>query len=564
MDSRLIEVVMGLALVFAVASLAATAMQEVVDTVLSSRGRIARRQVVSFVGDDEAFAETLLRHPLLVSLAQGTLDSKTRRPSWIDADTMVSALLDTLFQQHAGGVRPSSPMALVHALGGGTAGVPGARLAQSLASLVHGVEQDWPAFERRIAAWYGDVGERSVGWFKRQTQLSLFLGGLALAAALNVNPFLIAQRLWLDPALRKATADAAEATAAVYSAQSPASGVPAMAASAPVVPLSPATREKAVEEVETALAGLRERVAAALRPTEKATEPERSWIRAQQADQALRALEPLLDARRAPDDQSAASLRRRLGADRDLELALAEVDRLLPRSADTAGLLADFAALREKIHAETAAPATDRAKSALADCTKLPDAGLRQMCQRLQEFDSLRRLGLPLGWGEATRFTPFEEPTANWLATLAGWMTLALGCTLGAPFWFDLIKQLAKLRAPAGQPGSTPGSTAAQAASAEVSTLTRSAADASESLNAVMSDALNDAERAMTEDEIERVQRALGLTDAELSRHFDGRTRQAIHDWQSRRGYGATGELSAAQIAELLQAGAAGDDDYIG
>jgi peptidoglycan hydrolase-like protein with peptidoglycan-binding domain len=148
--------------------------------------------------------------------------------------------------------------------------------------------------------------------------------------------------------------------------------------------------------------------------------------------------------------------------------------------------------------------------------------------------------------------------------TFFGWVTLALGCTLGAPFWFDLIKQLAKLRAPASQPGSTPGSTAAQSASDEVSTLTRSSTETAEPPNAVMSDALNDAELAMTEAEIERVQRALGLTDAELSRRFDARTREAIRDWQSRRAYAATGELSAAQIAELLQAGAAGDDDYIG
>lgn len=563
MDSRLIEVVMGLALVFAVASLAATAMQEAWASMRSTRGRIAKQQVISFVGDDERFAEQLLQHPLLVSLAKDSVDSKTRRPSWINADTMVSALLDTLFQQHAGGVRPSSPMALVHALGGGTAGAPGARLAQSLASLVHGVEQDWPAFERRIAAWYGDVGERSIGWFKRQAQANLFIFGFVLAAALNINPLLVAQQLWLDPVLRKATADAAVAAADIYAVQSAASDASGAAAPRPVAPLISAARAKAVDEVETALAGLRERVAAALRPSEKATDPERSWIRAQQADDALRALEPLLDVRRAPDDQSAASLRRRLGAERDLEQALAEVDRLLPRVAETAGLQDDFAALREKIRTEFS-PAPDTGRNRNVDCTKLPDGDLRQMCQRLQEFDSLRRLGLPMGWGESARFEPSRNKLLNCFWTLLGWLVLALGCTLGAPFWFDLIKQLAKLRAPAGQPGSTPGSTAAQAVSAEASTLTRSNTDATEPTDGVMSDALNDAERAMTEAEIERVQRALGLTDVELSRRFDARTREAIRDWQSRRAYAATGELSAAQIAELLQAGAAGDDDYIG
>jgi len=584
MDSRLIDVMLGLALVFAVSSLAITVMQQLFDSLVSLRGRVARQQVLSFVGDDAAFAEQLLKHPLFVSLSQGTVNDSGRRPSWINADTMVTALLGTLSEALSGGQRPASPIALVHALRGATPGQAGTSMTLALASLAQGVEQDWPAFERRLAAWYGDVGERSVGWYKRYTQGWLLLWGLVLAASLNVNPFLIAQRLWEDEALRKATANvaiqvaeaherAAAAASAPAAVPDPANGAsaPAKAAAtsaatqtallAPLLARLPAPRLAETNEVEKLVADLGERLL-----NFQQTAPRGhavgtvQWQAVHLGLDQVQGLRQWLDVRRLPDDQSAAALRKRLDSERGLQAQLGQIEGLIPSGPEHVGLRQSVAQLRDAIRAEGLALAAPKSKPSL-DCKAPAAPEWAAACTATQNLVALRSQGLPMGWSAQNRFEPFDDPVPDAAATLAGWMVLALGCSLGAPFWFDLIKQLAKLRAPEGQPGSTPGSTAAQAASSEVSTLTRTPVPSSEAQP--MSDALNDAEQALSEAEVQRLQHALGFGDSQLSGHFDGPTREAIRNWQTSRQYLPTGELTALQINELSQGGGS-DEDFIG
>ena len=90
--------------------------------------------------------------------------------------------------------------------GGASSGaLPNPAFVDAMRGLAMGVEQDWPAFEARLAAWYDAVGERSIGWFKRHTQVTLFVFGFLAAMVANINPILISARLWQDEALRKAT-----------------------------------------------------------------------------------------------------------------------------------------------------------------------------------------------------------------------------------------------------------------------------------------------------------------------------------------------------------------------
>jgi hypothetical protein len=158
----------------------------------------------------------------------------------------------------------------------------------------------------------------------------------------------------------------------------------------------------------------------------------------------------------------------------------------------------------------------------------------------------------------------------NLLVSLAGWLMLSIGCSLGAPFWFDLLGKLVKLRG-AGGKGDDGQAKADQAAGAtNVTTggvLARSLPGLSASPAVAaepMSDALNDAERALSADERLRLQRQLGLADAALTGVFDATTRQAIALWQDQNGHQRTGELTAAQITLLLAQTPGDDDGYIG
>jgi hypothetical protein len=62
--------------------------------------------------------------------------------------------------------------------------------------------------------------------------------------------------------------------------------------------------------------------------------------------------------------------------------------------------------------------------------------------------DAVAKLGIPLGWTEATS----PDGGAGLLAKLGGLLLTALMLSLGASFWFDLLSKVARLRA-SGPPG---------------------------------------------------------------------------------------------------------------
>ena len=52
---------------------------------------------------------------------------------------------------------------------------------------------------------------------------------------------------------------------------------------------------------------------------------------------------------------------------------------------------------------------------------------------------SIGALSLPIGWTEDAR-------PSTWYGALAGWMLTAIAIAMGAPFWFDLLGRVARLR----------------------------------------------------------------------------------------------------------------------
>ncbi|GGP18929.1 hypothetical protein [Silvimonas iriomotensis] len=57
---------------------------------------------------------------------------------------------------------------------------------------------------------------------------------------------------------------------------------------------------------------------------------------------------------------------------------------------------------------------------------------------------------LPLGWPD--RF-PSSDTTPDWLIRILGWMVTATSALFGAPFWFDLLGRVTRLKGAGEQPG---------------------------------------------------------------------------------------------------------------
>jgi hypothetical protein len=68
---------------------------------------------------------------------------------------------------------------------------------------------------------------------------------------------------------------------------------------------------------------------------------------------------------------------------------------------------------------------------------------------------AVEALGLPIGWAEENR----PDSAGGWLAKLGGVAITVFALMLGAPFWFDTLSKLARLRNTGKPEGTAKGDT---------------------------------------------------------------------------------------------------------
>ena len=213
MSTVVIEVVIGLAFLFFVLSVVASALSEAISAVLNLRGNTLHRGIANLVTGETAMpqrpapgeasppdappasdAEAFWRiydHPLVQSYGG------RRWPSYVSAASFRSAVLDATRVLDAPGAGGPPDLAA------GLAALPaGSRLRTVLTALARTVDHDPARLAIAIEQWYDRSMERVSGWYKRNTQVLLFAIGVVLALACNANAGQAALRLWTDDAVR--------------------------------------------------------------------------------------------------------------------------------------------------------------------------------------------------------------------------------------------------------------------------------------------------------------------------------------------------------------------------
>lgn len=110
--------------------------------------------------------------------------------------------------------------------------------------------------------------------------------------------------------------------------------------------------------------------------------------------------------------------------------------------------LSTNAALRDELvkDAETFASGRD-AVPAGPDTTKTFDQAKTDYTAIQQLYVQTVQSPLGLGWGTAN---PMPANVWDWLIKLVGWIITGIAVTLGAPFWFDLLKKMLSLKGVVG------------------------------------------------------------------------------------------------------------------
>ena len=199
LDHPIVDVALGLILLYTVLSLFASVVKEWISTLLGLRAKNLEKGIQTLIG--AKYATELYKHPLVNSLATGK-----KLPSYIGSGTFAAALVDLL--AHGEEAQPtadadSDVARLVRKAGGDPV------LGRALRALTSAGAHTVADIRTEIAAWFDDGMNRVSGWYRRQTQLIILIIGVLVTLFANASTVHIARDLWHDDALRYSIAQAA-------------------------------------------------------------------------------------------------------------------------------------------------------------------------------------------------------------------------------------------------------------------------------------------------------------------------------------------------------------------
>jgi hypothetical protein len=185
--SAALDFAIGIIFIYLMISLALTALQEGLASLLRRRARTLAAGMNNLLRDPSLVAR-IYDHPLVKALYLSN-----RRPSYIPSRVFAMALLDCLTPKDA----PPDADTVGAALGAQKDGVH-----QALRVLMVDAKGNYDRFVENVEVWFNHSMERVSGWYKRYTQAILMALAVPFTVLLNADSIDMACVLWKDPTVR--------------------------------------------------------------------------------------------------------------------------------------------------------------------------------------------------------------------------------------------------------------------------------------------------------------------------------------------------------------------------
>ena len=239
--STVLEILIGLALVYFLLSLVCSALNEAIAQMFGTRARYLLEGLRGMLSESSinlpgsaaggnapaSDLGKLFRHPLIQDLGRkpGTLtmwDAMRTKyesilvPAYIPSRTFALALLDTVAPAAQKTVTPDphmpndrtkdvttyAPVQSFDQIRESIVNLPESDLRRALLTCIDTANYDLEKARKNVEQWFDSSMERVSGWYKRNSQVLLLCIGFSTAVALNVDTFKIANTLWRSPELR--------------------------------------------------------------------------------------------------------------------------------------------------------------------------------------------------------------------------------------------------------------------------------------------------------------------------------------------------------------------------
>lgn len=201
--SSILDVAIGLTLVFLLTGVLCTALMEAVSSALALRSKTLEEGLRQLLDDPAGtgLAAELYSHVQISGL------SGAGKPSYIPAENFARALLDILFPRPAGDLPPTLDEARRIA-----EKMPKGRVQDMVLTLIGEAGNDVEKVRTRIETWFNAGMDRVGGLYKRKTQWIILAIALITCLVANIDAVQIGNRLNSNAVLRSQLVAIAEKT----------------------------------------------------------------------------------------------------------------------------------------------------------------------------------------------------------------------------------------------------------------------------------------------------------------------------------------------------------------
>lgn len=187
--NAVIDVGLGLVLMYLMLSLACTMINEFVASLMQLRASLLSSSLVQLIDDKQVYA-TFQNHGLI----ETQRNAAGGKPSYLSSYAVATALIDSL--------DPNKPVALVSDVTEAAQKLPESNIRDTILLAATTAGNDLEKVRLEVAAWYDNAMDRVNGVYRRNLRWLSLGAGLALAVILNADTVSVAQALWRDGALR--------------------------------------------------------------------------------------------------------------------------------------------------------------------------------------------------------------------------------------------------------------------------------------------------------------------------------------------------------------------------
>jgi hypothetical protein len=216
--SQIIDVAIAMIVFYLFISLICSAVREGIESITKTRAMNIERAIRELLDDPDGtqITKALFDHPQLSGLFQGSYDpgalarsffgrakaivggnmgywGRANLPSYIPASNFAIALLDITAKRATGDrsqpAPPPGQLLSLDAVRSSIAQLPTSQVQRAMQDAVDRANGDLAQAQKNLENWFNSAMDRVTGWYKRRTQLILFLLGLGAAVFLNLDTF---------------------------------------------------------------------------------------------------------------------------------------------------------------------------------------------------------------------------------------------------------------------------------------------------------------------------------------------------------------------------------------